>query len=696
MTDLSLVFVPLIPWAALAGLGALALAIFGYASYAGQKDAAWRLLAVGLFLLALAGPETRREERVAEKSVVALVLDKSESQTLGARMSQVEKARKGLEQALAKFPDVETRIVSVEDSSDGTMLFSGLAQALKDTPPDRVAGAILLTDGLAHDIPAKPEALGFNAPVHALITGHAGERDRRLELVDAPRFGVVGKPLTLRVKVVDSPSTDGFAEIVARRDGAVVARRRAAVGDEVEIAVPIEHGGPNVVEIETPPVEGELTDVDNRAVLTIEGVRDRLKVMLVSGEPHPGERSWRNLLRADANVELVHFTILRPPEKIDGAQAHELSLIAFPTADLFGRKIKDFDLIIFDRYSNQTLLPSVYFENVAQYVENGGAFLAMVGPDFATLRGLYYSPLSNILPARPDGTVFEQAFRARIAKDGEKHPVTRGLAGAEGEAANWGQWFRQVDSVVLKGSTVLAGANDKPLLVLAREGKGRVGMLLTDQLWLWARGYDGGGPHVDLMRRLAHWLLKEPELEEEALRATASGRDIAIERQSLKEETSALTVTAPSGEKSEVTLTPKEPGLFRAQWRAKEMGLHRFESGGLTALANVGPQNPREFREVASTPDKLRPLLEATGGTVRRLATGSADTVSLPRVLQLRDANSYGGADWIAVKRGAASALKGVETTPLAQGFAAMCALVGAALLVWSMEGRRWKGAPRK
>ena len=132
-------------------------------------------------------------------------------------------------------------------------------------------------------------------------------------------------------------------------------------GDIVNIPVKIAHGGANIVELEVPPAPGEITLADNKAVLTIEGVRDRLKVLLVSGEPHPGERSWRNLLRADANVELVHFTILRPPEKLDVTPASELSLIAFPTADLFGRKINEFDLIIFDRYSNQTLLPSDLF-----------------------------------------------------------------------------------------------------------------------------------------------------------------------------------------------------------------------------------------------------------------------------------------------------------------------------------------------
>jgi hypothetical protein len=688
MTGLSLSLTPLLPWPALAALALAAAGVLLLSLRAAQQGALWRALALALTLFALTNPTLSREKRDPQQTIVAVVLDNSESQTIGARAAQTEAARKALDAALAQLGDIETRYVSAgaDDSGNGgTRLFAALAEGLKDVAPERVGAAILVTDGIVHDIPAKAESLGFKAPLHALITGHDGERDRRIELIEAPRFGIVGKERTIRARVIDSGGSGERARINVRRDGETIATFSPLPGDEVNIPVRIEHGGQNVIELETPAVPGELTELDNRAVVPIEGVRDRLKVLLVSGEPHPGERSWRNLLRADANVELVHFTILRPPEKLDGTPASELSLIAFPTSDLFGRKINEFDLIIFDRYSSQTLLSPIYFDNIARYVEKGGAFLAAVGPDYAGLSGLYYSPLSNLLPARPDGGLSEQAFRARVSKDGEKHPVTRGLGGA----ANWGEWFRQVDASVTKGHSLLLGARDKPLLVLSREGKGRVALLLTDQIWLWARGYDGGGPHVDLMRRLAHWLMKEPDLEEEALRANAHGRDVTIERQSLKDETAPVTATAPSAAREEIMLAGAEPGLSRAHFAAKEMGLYRFESDGLTALVNVGPENPREFREVVSTTEKLRPLAEATGGTARRLARGGSDTVSLPRLVALRDANMFGGADWIGIKRTGASTLLGAESAPLALGPWAMLALLGAAVVAWWREGRR-------
>jgi hypothetical protein len=691
-----LAFTPLLPWPALVALGVIAFGALLLSLRAGRRGVLWRLFAVSLLLLALADPALVREQRDPQKSIVLVGIDRSESQSIGKRTAQTDKARAALEAAFVKLGDIEPRFFDYTNKGgdgEGTMLFSTLEQNLKDVPPERIGAAILVTDGIVHDIPTKAQALGFTAPLHALVTGHENERDRRIELVEAPRFGIVGRDQTIKARVIDADGAGKPIVIEARRDGVNVARLSAKSGEVIDIPVRIEHGGQNVVEIETPPGVDELTDLNNKAVVSIEGVRDRLKVLLVSGEPHPGERSWRNLLRSDANVELVHFTILRPPEKLDGTPATELSLIAFPTADLFGRKINDFDLIIFDRYSNQTLLPSVYFDNIANYVENGGAFLVATGPDYATLRGLYYSPLETLLPARPDGSLYEQAFRAHVSKDGEKHPVTRGLEGAHGDAPNgaptWGQWFRQVDASVLKGNSLLAGASDKPLLVLAREGKGRVAILLTDQLWLWARSYDGGGPHVDLMRRLAHWLMKEPDLEEEALRASARGREVTIERQSLKDDIAPVSVVAPSGAREDVALAPAEPGIARAHYAAKEMGLYRFESGELKSLVNVGPENPREFREVVSTTEKLRPLAEETRGTVRRLSKDQSGEIVLPRVVELRDASTFGGGDYIGIKRTGASTLKGVEVAPLAIGLWAMLALLGAIVFAWAWEGRR-------
>ena len=270
---------------------------------------------------------------------------------------------------------------------------------------------------------------------------------------------------------------------------------------------------------------GEISLQNNRAVAVIEGVRDRLRVLLVSGEPHPGERTWRNLLKADASVDLVHFTILRPPEKQDGTPTKELALIAFPTRELFVDKLDQFDLVIFDRYRRQSVLPAAYMFNIAQYVKNGGAVLIASGPDLAAEDGLYCTPLSDVMAAVPDRRCGREAVQAGAHRPGQEAPGDQGPAGfgrhgrrAGAAGSGWSTPMRQ------PGETVMSGPDGKPLLVLSHQDKGRVAQLLSDQGWLWARGYEGGGPQTELLRRLAHWLMKEPDLEEEALDRQAAGQ----------------------------------------------------------------------------------------------------------------------------------------------------------------------------
>ena len=696
MNEFTLSFAPLLPLPFLLGMGVIALGLIGLGFYARKSGTFLRALGFGLLLLAMTGPSLVHEDRDPLKEVVAVVVDQSGSQTIGERPAQTEKARTELEKSLTALGNVEVRVIEssrTDSEADGTRLFTALNAGLADVPMERVGGVFMITDGVVDDIPAGADLLGFKAPLHALITGHEGERDRRIELLEAPRFGIVGKDQTVELRVLDTAEKSDPVAVKVRRDGNPVATIFAVPGERLRVPVRIEHGGQNVIEIQVEALPDELTAINNKAVLTIEGVRDKLKVLLVSGEPHAGERMWRNLLKSDANVDLVHFTILRPPEKQDGTPINELSLIAFPTSDLFGRKIKEFDLIVFDRYSNQSVLPLIYFDNIVRYVREGGALLLAAGPDFARPEGLYYSPLGRIAPARPDGTLTEHAFRATITGDGAKHPVTRGLPGANQDPPAWSEWFRQVNAEVTHGSSILSGAAGKPLLVLSREGKGRVALLLTDQMWLWARGFEGGGPHLDLLRRLAHWLMKEPELEEEALRANVRGRVIEIERQSLKPDSPPVVVTAPSGAEESVTLTPGEPGISRASVNAAEFGLYRVSDGNLSVLANVGPENPREFQEVVSTPDKLKPLAEATGGTVRRIGNAENSDVALPRLVAIGESPVYGGAGYAAIKRVGASEVKGVSVMPLAIGFLGLLALLGSITAAWVFEGRG--GGPR-
>ncbi len=640
--NLGISFAPLVAdyivWVAIAA----AILISALLLIARSRGASVRIIALALMVLALANPSLTREDRDPIPSVAAVIIDKSPSQDFGDRNAQTEAARNTLVERLKRVPGLEVRVAEAgqaDGENDGTRLFSALSSTLADVPPDRIAGAVLITDGRVHDVPADAAALGFAAPLHALITGHANEIDRRVVLTQTPRFGIVGQSQTIGFRVEDQGARAGAANVTIRRDGEVMESRNVPVGVDTKVSVPIPHAGPNIIEVEASALEGELTPINNRAVISIDGVRDKLRVLLVSGEPHAGERTWRNLLKSDASVDLVHFTILRPPEKQDGTPINELSLIAFPTRELFQQKISEFQLIIFDRYARQGVLPMIYFDNIAKYVRDGGAVMIAAGPDYASPTSIWRTPLDVILPAEPTGDVTEKSFQPLLTEPGKRHPVTRGLEGSDVNPPHWSHWFRLVDIKRSTGTAVMEGPDGKPLLLLAREGEGRVALLLSDHIWLWARGFEGGGPHLDLLRRLSHWLMKQPDLEEEALRLIVSGREVTVQRQTMADTVNQVTVTSPTGATRTLNLQAIEPGLWRSTLNANELGLWRATDGKLTALANVGPANPREFAEVTSTTDVLRKLSDATGGDARRLDEGG--NVNVPRVVPVRSSSTF-------------------------------------------------------
>ncbi len=684
----SLSFEPLLSWAWL-GLLLVPIVLIALAGlWFRQRGAVFRLAALGALALALLNPVLLDELREPLKSVVAVIVDRSQSQEIGNRTAETDQALVGLQERLARFKEFEVRVVETgkaasADERAETRLFGALDGAFRDVAPSRIAGAIMLTDGQVHDVPASP---GFDAPLHALITGEEGERDRRVRFERAPRFGIVGKPLDLTYRVLDTAGAAGTAEVRVSINGEQIAVETAAIGQEMPLQIIVPNAGQNIVELSIDRVDGELTDVNNHAIAIVDGIRENLRVLLVSGEPHAGERTWRNLLKSDASVDLVHFTILRPPEKQDGTPINELSLIAFPTRELFVERINDFDLIIFDRYQHRDVLPILYYDYIAEYVEKGGALLIAAGPEYAGEASIARTPLMAALPALPTGDVIEQGFYPRLTDLGKKHPVTRGLEGSASEPPHWSRWFRLVGIEQPAGETVMQGPDNRPLLVLDRKGEGRVGMLLSDQGWLWARGFEGGGPHVSLYRRIAHWLMKEPELEEERLTAAGRGMTLDISRQTMSDDPGPARVITPSGKSLTVPLASSSPGIFAGSVETEEIGLYQIANGDLTALAHVGPVNAPEFADTVSTENVLRRPVEETGGSVRRLQGMTG--VSLPGVVPVRGTATASGRDWIGLRTTNDSVLKAVTRVPLFGGFFGLALLMLALGSMWYREGR--------
>ena len=677
----TIVFDPLIPIALLVIVALVALTAVALAVVRGLQGWALRGLAMLVVIAALSGPSFQQEGRAPLTDIVILLEDASASQKLADRATQSSEAADALAARIEARANTELRRVTVPDGlgDAGTQLMTALGDALAEEPRARIAGILAVSDGRIHDADLPVD---LPAPMHLLMTGKETDWDRRLSVRNAPAFAIIGEPVTLTLRIDDlgaAPADGGLAQLDISVDGEEPQSFRVPVGQDLDLPVTLPHGGRNVIRFSLPEAPGELTDRNNAALIQMNGVRDRLRVLLVSGEPHQGGRTWRNLLKSDSSVDLVHFTILRPPEKQDGVPVDELSLIAFPTRELFMEKIDDFDLIIFDRYKRRGILPSLYLENVANYVRQGGAVLVAAGADFASADSIFRSPLGAVLPATPSARVIEEPFLPVVSDLGQRHPVTTDLPGR----GDWGRWLRQIDVTDPIGNVVMTGQDDRPLLVLNRVDEGRVALLASDHAWLWNRGYEGGGPQLELLRRLAHWMMKEPELEEEALTATAEGQTMRIIRRTLGDDVPPVTITGPDGSTVTLPLTQSAPGVFEGLYEGPEIGLYRLENGDEVTVIGLGPAAPKEFVETIASDVTMAPVLAALRGGVARIEDG------LPRIREVRLGRPAAGRGWIGLTPRNAYETRDVRQTPILPGWLVL--LLSAALIVaaWLREGRR-------
>ncbi|WP_439814922.1 hypothetical protein [Zavarzinia sp. CC-PAN008] len=689
---MEITFAPLLPWPVLAGLGLGLAIVLALLLRAGSRGIVLRAAAGALLLVALADPTLVTERRERLNDIALLVVDRSASQEIADRARQTDAAAQAMRAALQAQGNLDVREVVVPPG-DGTELFRSVETSLGDVAPERLAGMVIISDGQVHDVPSA-EALAartrteLKGPVHTLLTGAPDERDRRLVVDEAPSYGMVGTSMTLLVRVIDeggpAPGLADRAIVTLVQDGGAPVRQSVPLDRPTPVPFTLSHGGATVLEVSVEAGPGELTLENNRAVVSVSGVRDRLRVLLVSGEPHPGERAWRNLLKADPSVDLVHFTILRPPDKQDGTPINELSLIAFPTRELFELKLNDFDLVVFDRYNRRGILPLSYLNYVAQYVEAGGAVLVAESPSDDRNLSLHDTPLSVVLPANPNGNDIQGGYRPQVTDTGRRHPVSAGLegAGAAGQQPTWGRWFRTIPSTVSTGEVLMTGMDEQPLLVLSRVGEGRVAQLMTDHAWLWQRGLEGGGPQAELMRRLAHWLMKEPDLEEEDLRMRADGNRLVIDRRSLSPEQPLLTLTAPDGTTREITLADAGNGMSQSTQVVDRPGLYRVTDGTRTAVAAVGPLNPREMADVRASAGPMAPVAEATGGGVAWLRDG------MPTLRRVAPDRTAAGDGWIGLRDNRAYRVTGLDSVPLLPPLALLLLALGALIGGWTREGR--------
>ena len=694
--DRVIVFDPFVPEWALAAIALIAVMISFVSLLRAPLGGVFRVIALAALIGLIANPQLRLAEKTGLDDIAIILVDRSASQSLDGRMAITDAAAAQLQTRLSALGAIETRIIDV-DGAEETRLIEALTAAAGEAPRARLAAVFAITDGQASDIETVRSALRtvVGVPVHVMTTGRDGEVDRKITLVNAPRYGIVREAVKISFRVEDvGPDNEPVAapgggvenvEVGLKVDGQEIFRQPVPLGAEVSFDAPLSRPGALVIELEAAPRAGELTTRNNTAVLPITSIRDRLRVLLISGEPHPGERVWRNLLKSDPAIDLVHFTILRPLNKSDTALQHELALIPFPQDELFIEKLSEFDLLIFDRYTYRGVLNAFHFDNIARYVERGGGVLIAAGPEYVGPLSLASrQTLSFILPAIPRRREIETAFRPRISEVGARHPVTADLP----EQSFWGRWLRIMPVTQRSGRSLMENDNGEPLLILDHVGDGRIGLLLSDHVWLWARGFDGGGPHAELLRRIAHWLMKEPELEEEQLRLSAAGENLLIERRTLDDAAAPVTLTLPDGTAADIELEEQEPGLYSASLENAPRGLYRATSGDLFAVGSLGVDAPTEFLNVVSAPEKMRPLTDLTNGGLFKVRRG--DTASIPAVRRVRENGAgWAGAGWAGVIRKNAERIDAVKSAPLTSPWIWLSVIGLALICAWRLEGRR-------
>jgi hypothetical protein len=670
-------FDPLIGWPLFWALAALSVICLGIYIFAFHRAWLTRSLGAALGLLALSNPAIIEEEREPLPSVAALVVDRSDSMGFGDRSDIATSAYESLREELDANPAIDLRVVETESNGDGTRLIGALDGLMADVPRDRIAGAILITDGQIHDMPENLARVRELGPVHGLITGNPNASDRRITLVQAPNFDIVGDEAEFVIRIDDPEG--GTVPVTYAMNGGRTEAAYIEAGEDTSLYIEVERRGDNIVVFETPAGPQELTLANNRTAATISGVRDGLRVLLVTGRPNASGRVWRDLLKSDPSVDLVHFTILRPPYKQDITPLEEMALIAFPTEELFEEKLDGFDLIIFDQYERRGVITMGYLADVARYVEEGGALLLIAGESFAEPTSLARTPLAGILPALPSGEIITREIVPELSEEGMRHTITEDFTGQ-----TWGKWLRFIEAFDDAGDVLMRTPGGDPLFVVDRVGDGRVAQLLSDQIWLWARGYDGGGPFADLIRRSVHWLMKEPELDERQLQLITQGDTVRANLRTLADRAAPLLIETPDGSFLEPAWREEGPGSYSAEVPVDQLGLYRAQSGGLEAVALNGPANPREFAALEATGDVLQPLSNASGGGVYPLSrVGQVPNVRI--VGRRADAS---GNNWLGLRERGAYAVRSSTSLPLLPGLLAVVMILLVILAAWRREGR--------
>ncbi|MFN8694398.1 MAG: hypothetical protein ACK5XX_08355 [Holosporales bacterium] len=573
---MQIVFAPVVPiWLLVLLLPLLLLAV-----YAALPRWPARILAscgVLVCLLLLLNPARLREERAAVPDTLLLLRDTTLSNQLGERPASTEAAIAAVKQ-WAAAQNIEVREQSLTGSERAGV-----------TP--ETSAVVVVGDG--HHL----EALAASGvPVSVLLTDDPARPDAAPRLLEAPGFGLVGQAPTVRI-FLNEPGT-------LRVVSAAGAETQTLTAGEHSLTLPPLVAGANVFYLQQDTLPGEVIANNNAFSFVINGVRERLKVLLVSGFPHPGTRVWRDVLLRDPAVDLVHFTILRRPESVDAARRDELSLIPFPVDELFGARLRNFDIVILDQYNQRGLLADAYLYNIAEFSRNGGALLLVTGAEFSGSASLAASPLAAVLPLRPlqGAAVPQQLMRAGDIALAQP-PLKLTARGAIPAALN-----NMSISVYTADEQQIIAVED------AKKPSGRVAHINSGGLWQSGRIPAEQQQYYALLQRLTQWLLRYPGTESSPARLTLSPEGLVA---------SGVTLWTPSGseaiEGGTITRVTPPPGVYAVT-----------TSDGIVSGA-VNWTDAKETNSIEIDIKAVEAVTDETGGTVKIMPQIVTDLPHSPR-----------------------------------------------------------------
>ncbi len=442
--------------------------------------------------------------------------------------------------------------------------------------------------------------------------------------------------MTLPVLLQDSGKLLAVRDVRLQTDPAELTTSLSFVSDEL---------GRKDLKISIPQQVGENIFSNNQINLTINVVRDKTRILMVSGSPSMNYRFMRVALKSDPSIDLLSFVILRTPSDILNVPPHEQSLIPFPVETLFLKELTTFDLLIFDNFNYSLFLSPDYLESIRSFVESGGGFALIGGPNLYNEGRDRLSPLGDILPFR---FVEEEFYRRdspvglRLTRAGAEHPLMR-VADDFSEDANglfrfWQQLppLNGINLFEVKGSAdVLLESADGiawPILTVADYRKGRVLAIASDYAWKWYMGMVASGKgnqfYLRLVHRMVRWLTKDPGLDPVQIilpeTAAVAGQEIDVRIRYHGEDPSPRSDAAvsfsifnpegvkipsqlkPTAQRREhlVSFLPRKGGIYRIR---VETPFGNLEESMVVA-------GPLESLDAAPDHDQLKKIAASTGG----------------------------------------------------------------------------------